>query len=196
MTKLTAQNIQDYWAFMAQKYGSEVIDKDDSDLMQMVAGFLDLIEVQDKKLFMENYTTTIGDNIYIPFDLGVAGLYNLWDQIETGAHEHQHIIQLHREGPLKFSLEYLASKKHRAWYEAEAYRCDMEIYFWRTGRIMSPGQLANRLKNYGVDQGDIDFMEQYFEASAMTIQEGGIISEASQVTIEWLEKNCPEVREV
>jgi len=196
MSTITSAIVKDFWSYMMTKYDSTVVTKSDSEAMELVAGFLDLIKVTDKEDFMTNFTTTIGTTIYTPFEVGVDGYYSLWDQVETCVHEHQHVIQYHREGPIKFAMEYAFSKSQRAWYEAEGYRADLELHYWRTGELLTPRAMATHLDGYGLGEGDIKFVEEFIDSSLMTIKEGGIISESAQVAIEWFDKYHPEFRKI
>jgi hypothetical protein len=190
MKRLSQQKVVDFWAYMTKKFDAKIVTKNDSSFMSAISVFLSLIGVMDKKYFMENCATTIGRTIYLPFEIGVGNsTWSLLKQVLVCAHEFQHIVQVDKEGKLKFSTNYLMYKRKRAKYEADAYRCDMEIYYWLTGYLYDPVKLANRLKGYNVNESDIEFCVNFFEASAMTIAQGGIISEASQVAIEWLEQN-------
>ena len=109
--------------------------------------FLSRINVLDKDEFLRRYTTTIGKRIYTPFDVGVPDeRYDLWRQISVCVHEHQHVEQLLRDGWLKFAGRYLVSSAARAAYEAEAFRCNMELHYWRYGEIpdLAPARPATR----------------------------------------------------
>ena len=191
----TSKHVRDFWRHMTRAYGTRFVNKNSAWEMRLVGMFLNRIGMLDKDDFMRHYTTTIGKRIYAPFDIGVPNDdYDLWDQISVCAHEHQHVEQLLRDGWLKFAGRYLISSAARAAYEAEAYRCNMELHYWRFGEIPDLRQLAERLEHYGCDQGDIDMVERMLELSAETVRRGGIINRASQKTIAWLERYAPELK--
>jgi hypothetical protein len=143
---------------------------------------------------MHNYTTVIGRTIYTPFELGQASAeVEQWRQIVTAVHEHQHVVQQNREGQLRFMTRYLASSAARARYEAEAYRCNMEMHFWRTGEVLSPKRLASKLHSYGCAAADITLAEELLEASAVKVARGEIVNQASLEAIAWLTKHAPDL---
>ena len=112
MSEPTPQLVKDFWAYMQGEYGSEVIQKADSELMRLVAKFLDVAGIQDDETFMTRFTTTLHNNIYIPFELG-SSARDLWGQIQLCVHEHQHIEQGQRNGWLTFGGRYLTSPSFR-----------------------------------------------------------------------------------
>ena len=77
------------------------------------------------------------------------------------------IIGVDRDGAFAFALRYLTSRAARAAYEADAYRCNLELHHWHTGTIRSPRELAERLRSYGVRQADIDVAETTLIAAAL-----------------------------
>jgi hypothetical protein len=159
--------------------------------MQAAGWALNTMGIMDASTFLRDYTTTIGKTIYVPFEIGVPRSEDdLWqNQVVTCVHEHMHVIQFTRDGKWVFCSRYLLSKAARALYEAEAYRCDMEMAYWRSAVMPSPKELAQNLTHYGCSPLDIEVAEKYLMASAQTIQHGGIISEPSKEAIRWLQDN-------
>jgi hypothetical protein len=183
-TELSPELVRDFWRHMTGAYGTRVIDKSSAWEMRLVGMFLARINVLDEEEFLRRFTTTIGKRIYTPFEVGVPDEhYNLWSQISVCVHEHQHVEQLLRDGWLKFAGRYLVSSAARAAYEAEAYRCNMELHHWRFGELPDLGRLARRLEHYGCNQNDIDMAERMLELSAATVRRGGVINRASQRAI-------------
>ena len=190
----TPELVRDFWRHMTRAYGTRVIDKNSAWEMRLVGLFLSRIKVLDKDDFLRRYTTTIGKRIYTPFEIGVPDeRYDLWGQISVCVHEHQHVEQLLRDGWLKFAGRYLASSAARASYEAEALRSNLELTFWRLGRIPDLGRLARKLRDYACSDGDIAMVERMLELSAETVRRGGVVNRASQKAIAWLERHAPEL---
>jgi len=170
-----AELVREFWRQMTRAYGTRVIDNEGE--------------------FLRRYTTTIGKRIYTPFDVGMPHEhYDLWGQITVCVHEHQHVEQLLRDGWLKFAGRYLVSSAARAAYEAEAFRSNMELHFWRFGEIPNLRLLAKGLEHYGCDQNDIDMAERMLELSAATVRRGGVVNRSSQKAISWLERHAPELK--
>lgn len=191
---LTPDQTVALWQHMQRTFGSRVEEKQDSKVMQLAAVMLDALDIQDREQFMRDFVTTLYRTIYIPFNLGVAGRWDLWSQVRVCVHEHQHIVQGEREGWVVFSSRYLTSPSFRAGYEAEAYGCDLEMEFWRTGTIISPATLAASLKNYGCSPADVEMAEEMLSMRAAVVEQGVVENRASIAAIEWLTANAPDIR--
>jgi hypothetical protein len=182
---ITSDLVQQLWTHMETTYGSELARKDTPE-MQLIANMLEEIGVMDTESFLLRFTTTLGNTIYIPFEIGVeTERYNLLSQIIICVHEHQHVKQFNDAGP-KFSFDYLADSSHRAAYEVEAMKCNMEIYFWFTGEMLDVARLANKLKRYACTDDDIAVSLKALQMISKTVERGGISSDAGKVAIEWL----------
>jgi hypothetical protein len=176
---------------MTQKYGSTVVAKSGSVPMQAAGWALEKMGIMDAPTFLRDYTTTIGKTIYVPFEIGEAPSAEArYQQIIVAVHEHMHVLQFTRDGKWVFGSRYLLSKAARALYEAEAYRCDIEMAYWRSAVMPSPKELAQKLEHYGCSPLDIEVAEKYLMASAQTIQRGGIVSEPSKEAISWLQESA------
>src|SRR5262245_54029382 len=109
MTEPPPEIVHGLWAHMTQRYGSHVADKANAPLMRVVAGALKLFGVDSADDFLTKFATTLGDTIYLPFDIGDTSTgWSLWNQIVICAHEHQHVLQWRRENNV-FAAKYLAS---------------------------------------------------------------------------------------
>ena len=127
----------------------------------------------------------------MPFIVGVGSETQLWRQITTCVHEHEHIIQLKRDGDFLFQAQYTLDSSMRARYEAEAYRCNLEMHWWRYGKMRRPLQEAAKLQNYGCSADEIKFVENFLSMSAVTIKRGGVIGESTKAALAWLEYHAP-----
>jgi len=200
MADPTPEVVRDFWAYMSGHYESRVIKRSDALEMKVIAQALRLINAMDVKTFMTRFATTLGNRIYIPFTVGEvpdaeAEAWSLWDQITTAVHEHQHVYQYHKEGQT-FVWKYLLRSSGRAHYEADAYRCNLEMHYWRYGYVPAGHKLAELLRAYKCNETDIAVAEKQFNLSSRTIEQGAIINDASRRAIGWLDANAPELREV
>jgi len=188
--------VQDLWAHMTTKYKSVVVQKSDSEFMQIVAQFLDRMQISDRDMFMSSYTTTIGNRIYVPFDIGVENdIWSLWDQIVVCAHEHHHIEQEQRVGMALFSWQYLSDADSRARFEAEAYICQAELDFWRFGELSyAPEDMAEKLRGYGCNDDQVNIAADVMRLLGKTVLAGGVVNQSSRDVIVWLEQFAPEIR--
>jgi hypothetical protein len=172
---------------MNDHYGTRVVPKARSPLMKACGVGLGVIGIMERDTFMQRYTTVIGRRIYPWFTVGEGSEDDLWYQIVVCVHEHQHVVQARRDGLTGFSLPYLLSRRRRALIEAEAYRCNLEMKWWRTGEVGEPARLAGRLSQYGCDQDAVAAARQYLEEAVVDLEDGVVRNEASLFAIEWLE---------
>jgi len=186
MTTPTPELVIAVWASMQKLYGTQV---NNSDLMKLIGSTLDLLGVQDKETFLTQYTTTINRAIYVPFTIGDPSR-GLLSQLALCAHEHQHVVQVDREGWATFAAKYVVDHAARAVYEAEAYTCQLEIAWWAMGDIHEnlPRDLSWGLKAYGCNDDDVLVVEAALNLARKTILETGIIAnEASRRVIQLVE---------
>lgn len=212
--KITSRRVRRYWQYMSNHYNTKILQKEDDlldiieaakgkNIMQLVSGlsrldegdeiglialFLDKIGTLDVEKFMTRYTTTLGDRIYIPFEIGDDSTHSLKAQIKICTHEHEHVLQFREKG-LEFVIRYLADRAQRALYEAEAFRCNMEIDMLLTGNAPRATGYANALEDYGCTEDDIMVVEKALRLARQTIASGGITTRAGKVGIRWLKKN-------
>ena len=183
-----------FWRFMQDHYRTTVVNKRDALEMQLVAEALDALGIQSRDRFLRNFTTTLGRRIYTPFEVGSPrGGWDLWSQVVICVHEHQHVVQHDREG-LSFEVSYLADRAARARWEAEAYRSNLELHFWRYGTTPSARRIAEVLGDYGCRPEDVDVAAKSLALSAVSIRKGAVINEATHVALGWLDEHVPRLR--
>lgn len=179
---LTSDIIRRAWAHMEIAFGSKLARKDAPE-MELIANMMGVL---DAHAFLHEYTTTLGKTIYAPFEVGVESPgYDFASQLILCTHEHQHVKQFLDGGP-RFSLDYLVDSAHRAAYETEAMKCNMEVYFWLYGRTPNVQTLANHLKHYACTDDDIAVTAKALGMVEKTVGLGGVSSDAGKVMIAWL----------
>ena len=175
------------WHHLGQVYGTRVIDKARSPLMRAVALFLAAIRIQPSRMFLTEFTTTIGHRIYLPHDLNAAcGSEEAFQRLVLGVHEHQHVVQWQR-GPVRFVLSYLLSPTARARHEAEAYACALDLAAWTGRPLPSPESMAQRLAHYGCGPAAIAVAADLLRTAEAKARAGGCTASASEVAIAFLE---------
>ena len=176
---------------MCWSFDAVVSPKKNAIEMLAVSGALARMGVMDRKTFLESYATTLGRKLYLPFEPGVASDgWSLWGQMVTVAHECQHVVQYDRLGALRFARDYIVSTAGRAKLEAEAYRTNLELHYWRYGTIADAHALASGLKAYGCNDADVAFADQFLRLSGASVQAGAVINSASHTAVEWLKQNA------
>lgn len=176
---VSADDVRTFWAQMSARYGTRLIPKQRAWEMKAAARLLDALGIMPHETFMSEYTTVWGRRIYPCFTPGEAPNEDaLFGQIIVCVHEHQHVEQAMREGFVSYSTRYLTSSRARALYEAEAYGCNMELVWARSGRLLSPDTLSQKLLAYGCTRGDVLAARAYFERLVLRLQRGGYQSSA------------------
>ncbi len=184
--ELTRDHVRRVWAHLARRYGTVTVPKARSPLMRAAGLALHAGGVLDRRRFMEGFTTVIGRRIYAPFDPG-GGEMSPFALLDTCIHEHQHVVQLERDGRPRFWGRYLASTRARALYEAEAYTCGLELA-WFAGRPMpDPRRVADVLRDYGCSEADRDAAAEVLARHAARIRAGRWVTEAFRAALEVLE---------
>lgn len=182
--KLTPGTVKKFYTYMTKKYGAEIIDKDSAAEMKIVGWALDLMNIQDKDDFLNNYSTTIGHRIYIPFEVGDASDVPLDMQVETLVHELKHKKQMDRD-PL-FAMKYLVDKSYRAHKEASAYCTNLEMHFWYCGKLYNTDKLALNLLAYNLSGEYIRVVQKHLKIYGDVVRQGRVANDVSKTAIRWL----------
>lgn len=185
----TADDVREFWRVMTSRYGTRIIDKNNSVDMKLVADFLDAMKIVDREAFLRRYVTTIGTRIWLPFTPGVeSGGWTLWEQIVVCVHEHHHVYldRMAGEG-LEYEFAYATNSTKRAYIEMECYRCNMCMHWHFLGVALDPVQLAAKLKvGYGCNDADVAMVAKMLKLSLMSIKKGAIPGTATQFAVEYL----------
>lgn len=139
------------WAALAATFGTRVVAKRTSAMMQWAAVGLALARVQRRSQFLDEFTTVIGRTIYAPADLAAGpppGREFEW--IALAVHEHVHVVQWRRDGGLRFALGYLLSPTRRAAYEVEAYATVFALADAFGRERPRTDDLVDSLRHYGL----------------------------------------------
>jgi hypothetical protein len=118
-TKIVAEMKKEFPQF-------QIVQKNDSTLMQVLDTFIKVITFWKMKTFMTHFTTTIGYKVYIP-----SSWENV-DKIGILKHERVHMRQMRYHGYIWFCLSYLllwfpiGLAYFRKKYEQEAYKETMK----------------------------------------------------------------------
>jgi hypothetical protein len=183
---ITSQLVKDFYAAALTKYNAKLVNKDDSAFMKIISSFLDGIGVLDKDKFMNEFVTTIGATIYVPYEVGMEGKWNLWGQISVLTHELTHCEQFH-DSPAEFMIKYIVNKSDRATYEAQAYGTDLEMKYWFTpGQGYDIKKRAQSLLNYGLQQQHCDYAAEHLAIYDDVFKQGGGVSPVAAWAKEWL----------
>lgn len=187
MKALDLQTVTDLWDALARRFHTHDVVKSTSWLMQAISWFLAALRILPRRAFLQDFTTTIGHGIYLPFDRRQpCDEQECWRRLTLCVHEHQHVVQWER-GPMRFVLGYLLSPRRRAEHEAEAYGTALELAAWAGWVLPDPDEMAQRLQYYGVGPRQIGHAAALLRAIAARAQEGEITTEASRAAVAWLE---------
>lgn len=193
--ELTPRQVMDFASHMKHVFGASIVRKEDALEMRLAARILEWAGIMPRDAFMNRFATVIGRTLYLPFVPGDAKTQEaLWRQIVTLTHEMHHIVQRDREGCGRFEWMYLTSTAERARIEAEAYRTEMELTYWRTGRVPSPRRLASRLRSYGCSEADVAVTEVALTMSQAMVERGAVLSKATREALAWLQAHVPHLK--
>lgn len=185
--ELDEETVRLLWEILSSNYRSKVVRKDEG-VMGDLAELLGRMGVLDTQDFLTRYTTTLGDTIHVPFEVGSRDR-DLWSQCVLCVHEHVHVEQARRwTGGLGFALQYVISSASRAAAEAEAFAAEMEMHWWwngTTGNVIDDA--LSSLRDYLLAPKDMDFVREYLLAHKEATAEGAMISPVAGFAIEALE---------
>lgn len=124
---MLSQIIVAYCAFLTTTMHIDVVNKHDSAAMERFGALLQSAGVVRDDAFMNQYATTIGETIFVPFVPGVpSGRWTLEGQITVLAHEARHVEQTRRMGQAVMAVQYFTSAG-RVLIEGEAYSVQMLV---------------------------------------------------------------------
>lgn len=124
----------------------------DSAALSNVMRALDYIGVVDAREWLNTYSITIGDHVYLSFKVGDKKC-PLISQLLTIIHELTHVGQWRRD-PL-FLVRYLTNTAHRTAYEIEAIEDAMSAYWVVTGRPLDINDAVKSLEAYRIKKADL-----------------------------------------
>jgi hypothetical protein len=192
--EIQPQEVVSFWRHMQERFGTTTVNKDDAVEMQIIASVLDTLGILDKERFLKSFTTTLGRKIYTPFEVGTPNDgWDLWDQVVVCVHEHQHVVQHDREG-LAFEVSYVADRAARARFEAEAYRSNLEMHFWRFGHPMRSRPLADLLHDYGCRPEDVEIAAHSLALANVSVRRGAVLNESTRAALDWLDSHAAHLR--
>jgi hypothetical protein len=179
---VTPKQCKEFWRRTAKREGFQVIQKASAIEMRAVAWAVK--GIGGDKNWMSDYSITVGDRVYVPFEIGAGTNMDRILQVGTCMHEAQHVRQFKRN-TTKYLTNYFFSTAGRTHYEADAYRVTMESYYFFTGVVRSPRSLANNLRGYYVGDDDIYVCEKHLKSAAALIKHGVITSGISKSGLRW-----------
>lgn len=194
---ISPEVVRGFYAFMCDEYRATVTPKRGALAMEAAATLLATVQIQKSRdAFLDDYVTTIGRTVFVPFDVGVDGRWSCWEQIEILAHECEHIHQQDTTGALAHGFDYIAIKARRTHIEAEAYAVNLELHHWRRGTVEDwyPRVRAESMHGYGVSDADVAYVRRFLASRAPTVAAGGFLSHAGRSAIAWLDRHAPELR--
>ena len=196
MSTITSEIVIEFVKYITNSVGATVKNKTDSSFMKATSIGLGIIGTINPQVFLNEYATTIGRTIYIPFQVGVAtNDCSLWEQCLCITHECQHVIQLNRVGYLSFISQYLTNTAARTFFEVEGYSTEIELNYWQCGEIWNIAQILMYLESYSLKPEDLLVAKSILTTRVLSIQNGApAVLDASRLAIEWFTANAPDVR--
>lgn len=113
--------------------------------------------------FLGRHAITVGNMVYLPFDLEDDNRTSVLRRVEVIAHELVHVTQSHRDTFAGFGVNYTLSKSKRAHYEAEAFHADIELHYAFTGQKYDVSKFTNMLGDYRLRWVDKRVVERHLD---------------------------------
>lgn len=178
-------------------HGLKFIPKSSSRFMDVAGQGLALLGIQTVEEF-KTYTTTIGDEVFIAYEIGVdgSGGYSLEDQCYVAIHETVHVGQYRRGGWVWFGMGYLANPLELARFEGQAYASEYDITKWRTG--VTPPVLTHRmeqLSHYGINAPHVEVAKTISAQLGAAVANDVPSSPEALIGVQVLEEVMPEWKE-
>ena len=182
-----ASDVTNYAKFLKEKHNVRIIHKKHWWVARMVAFLACRFGWSAARRFANSYAQAYKTTMYLPFTPGrVTDKFPAFVQLQIMAHEFEHIL-IYRDEGHAYTRDYLKRKSARATYEARCYTVNLELSFWMYHKIPNQDERAASLKAYGCDSTDIKVAAKYLRACIPTVRHGGVIREATEITIAWLE---------
>lgn len=184
MEKLTKEKTLEVAKFLVDFYGAKIIKKSDAKEMKLISKIVSKFTKIKSDEFMKNYSTTIGNRIYLNFEIGGEDK-PFEDQLGTLFHELGHVVQM-KSDPM-MPILYLTSVSDRAKYEAECWALNME---WKRflGQAYDLNKYAERILNYGGNKNHVVMLRSLLEAHEMMHNQGLSVLPVVKTAIQYLTK--------
>ena len=179
MRAVTSADVTAFWAAMMQHFGTERAP------LQEASTLLSKLTTNPSAF---RSSVTIRNRIYTYYTPGIATVqWPLFEQVANCVHEHHHVLQDRSKPGREFYLEYSSNSTSRAHAEAEAYRCDMVLYWRYLNEALKPVEVAHHLWEYGCKRQDIAMAEHMLLLSMKAVRKGAVPGEACQYAVGWLD---------
>ena len=189
--QIRANFVRALWQHLSVNFASVIKSKSHSSISLFCAESLEFMGIMNAETFLQNYVTTIGRTIYVPYFVGVAeNTRELIEQAMTGVHEHQHVQQFNMGGR-SFMSDYLTIPSKRVMAEVEAIMASWEFAMALQAKSHStidldPIRYAEQLRPYMLGDKDIALAAKALELGKTMVMDGAISTEAGRVSADFL----------
>lgn len=186
---LTPELVQNFHRYLSKAFGFSIVDKKNAIEMEIIARVLPKITPIDPKIFMTKYSTTLYNQVYLPYEIGQGKKSDLFSQIVTITHEAQHVADF-GTNPTDMAL-YLVLDAQRTRIEVRAMTSKIYLQWWYNGTIPNLTKMVESLYYYGLDASDQNVARKQLKVHA-SIARRGIVPRNLVVNraVSWLRKNC------
>ena len=175
LQNLTPEKVKKFYEEMCYLHDAKIVQKDDSTFMKGLSILVSKVSRIEPEIFLKNYSTTIMDTIYIPYEVGNAEDMSLPQQIQTLVHELTHREDFDED--ILMPLLYLADKNYRVRAEIKAWSANIEFKVKRFGIDYVPDfeKYGNKILNYDANENDAKVIASTLKSDhAIYIQEGKV----------------------
>ena len=186
--KLDAQTMREFAQYMARKNRAKIVLKKNFWQMKIIARALSWMGIANRDKWLNNYSLTLGNKIYLSFPPGTARPSYI-NQIRVITHECEHPNERRRHRPLiRHDYRYVRSRAYRAGIEVKCLIAEMEIIHYLTGQLLKPSDLADSLRFYGLESKHIQSVKEQLEEAAKLVKRGAYQTKSAKNAIKFFEK--------
>lgn len=184
---VTPDIVVEYHRHMANTFGFQILPKSSPEIAA-IAALIERFAPIDSAVFLKKYSTTLCDEVYIPYEIGKGSKSELYRQIRVITHEAQHVADF-RDNPASMVL-YITMCSERAKIEARALSTAIYLDWWYKGKIPNLTNLAKKLHYYGLDATDQAMVRAHLLIHAPIARRGVPNNLVIKKGIAWLNDHC------
>ena len=186
--ELTSEKVKKFYQIMQDHYHIKIKQKDDAWYMKGIGYFLEVFGDITEKDFMENFTTTLGEWVFLNFEIGNEKQKKLVNQVSLLIHELVHVKD-YREEAIIMPILYLSQNGEKSIYEARAWSANIEFRYRANGSYKPNfDSFGEKFRKYGGNSDDKKVIAKALESDFLMIEQGIKISPIVRHAIEVLKE--------
>lgn len=183
--KLSKNLVLDYHAFLAKRY--DVKWSTDKKARLEVSKALSAMGCDLSAGIPKRVSITLWGTSYLAYTPGVGSQSR---QLRLPPHECTHAVQQEHYPPAEYAWRYVFDVTFRARMEMEALQTDLDLHYWRTGRLRSVNMMIGYMKFYQLPREDLNTIRTHLiECNKIIDRTKKPISPVGKVAVNWLNRH-------